>query len=188
VSSVRRSFAALTFGLAALALASAPASALGLTWQTIGVAYYHPDTATVYAGADFDNDSFVVGAGQETDGNIEDVTHLLVDFDDETLNITFDTILSTPTWNNTSFNGMIFTSVLPHGIATATVGGSTTMAAFDNSRVSFTGNQILVNWAGLSYVDGTTVEILFSFVPEPSSAALLLSAGLAAAFGLRRRS
>jgi MprA protease rhombosortase-interaction domain-containing protein len=194
MSSVRCLFAALAVGLAALSLASAPASATGLTGQSIGVVYYHPDLATVYSGASFTPASFVVGAGQETDGNIEDVTHLLVDFDDEVLNITLTTILhdppwnqSSPTWNNTAFNGMVFTSVLPHDIATATVGGATTMAGFDNSRVSFTSNEILVNWAGLSYVDGTAVEIVFTFVPEPSSATLLLGAGCAA-FALRRRS
>jgi MprA protease rhombosortase-interaction domain-containing protein len=186
MSSVSRCFVALAIGLTVVTLASAPASATGLTGQSLSVAYYHPDLSTVYSGAVFTPASFVVGAGQETDGNVEDVTHLLVDFDDEALNITLTTILQNPTWNNTSFNGMVFTSALPHGIATATVGGGTTMAGFDNSRVSFTSNEILVNWAGLSYVDGTAVEILFTFVPEPSSAALLLSAGLAA-FALRRR-
>jgi hypothetical protein len=180
----RRALAALLLGSAAVGLGTSPASALGLTGQSLGAAYYTPDSATVYGSAVWTPSSFTVGAGQETDGNIEDVTHLLVDFGDDSLTITLDTVLSTPTWNNTSHNGPIFTSVLPHGIASASVDGSTTMAGFDDTRVSFTSDQILVNWAGLSYVDGTVVKINFTFVPEPASAALLLVAGLALA---RRR-
>jgi hypothetical protein len=167
--------------LAAIASPAVPASALGLTGQSLSAAYHFPDTATVYGFVSWTPASFTVGAGQETDGNVEDVTHLLVDFADDSLTITFGTILTDPTWNNTSHNGPIFTSVLPHGIASATVDGSTTMAGFDNSRVSFTSDQILVNWAGLSYLDGTVVKINFTFVPEPASAALLLVAGLALA-------
>jgi hypothetical protein len=169
---------------AALAWAAAPASALGLTGQSLGVAYYYPDLSTVYVGTTWTPSSFTVGAGQETDGNVEDVTHLLVDFDDDSLTITFATILSNPTWNDTSFNGPVFTAALPHGIASASVNGSTTLAGFDASRVSLTGNEIRVDWGGLSYVDGTQVKIDFTFVPEPASAALLLSAGLVLA---RRR-
>lgn len=52
---------------------------------------------------------------------------------------------------------------------------ATTTVGFDNSRVSFTSDHILVNWNGLSYVDGTVVKIDFAFVsvPEPASLALL---------------
>jgi hypothetical protein len=51
--------------------------------------YYYPDTATFYGGTiPFTPSSFVVGAGQETDGNLDDRTHMLVDFGDDALNIT----------------------------------------------------------------------------------------------------
>lgn len=168
----------LSLAVAALALGqfASPANA-GLLGQTLGAGYYLPDTATVYPDAVFTPPSFVVGAGQETDGNVEDVTHLLVDFDDTTLDITLTTVLSNPTWLNQAFNGLIFTATAPHGITGATVGGSTTMAGFDDSRVTLTGDQILVNWGGLGYVDGTTVSIQFTFIPEPGTA-LLLGGGL----------
>jgi hypothetical protein len=163
---------------------AAPAAALGLDGQTIGADYYYPDLSTPYSGATFTPSSFVVGAGQETDGNVEDVTHLLVDFDDDSLTITLTTVLSSPTWVDVSFNGPVFTSALPHGIAGATVDGTTTLAGFDASRVSLTSDEIRVNWAGLSYEDGTVLKINFTFLPEPGSAALLLVACLALA---RRR-
>jgi hypothetical protein len=170
--------AVLALGLSGLV--ATPAAAMGLLGRELEVAYYTPDTATVYGGAAFTPDSFVVGLGQETDGNVEDVTHLLVDFDEDSLHIELHTILSNPTWGNTAFNGMIFTVALPLDIETATVDGSTTMSGFDNSRVSFTDHEILVNWAGLSYADGTRVNINFTFgapVPEPGSG-LLVGCGL----------
>jgi hypothetical protein len=170
--------AVLALGLSGLV--ATPAPAMGLIGRELEVAYYTPDTATVYGAAVFTPVSFVVGLGEETDGNVEGVTHLLVDFDEDSLRIQLQTILSNPTWGNTAFNGVIFTSALPLDIETATVDGSTTMSGFDDSRVSFTDDEILVNWAGLSYADGTTVNINFTFgapVPEPGSG-LLVGCGL----------
>ena len=169
--------ALLLSSLVALLMVASPVQALGLGGLGMDVGYYLPDTSTVYPLAVFTQPSFVVGPGQETDGNVEDVTHLLVDFSDDMLSIDLDTVLDCPTWGSAAFNGLIFTSFLPHAIASATVDDSTTMAGFDDSRISFTDNQILVNWAGLSYVDGTTVKINFTFVPEPG-VALLLGCGL----------
>jgi hypothetical protein len=135
------------------AAAAGPAAAVGLAGQSLGAAYYHPDTSTPYLDAVFTPASFVVGAGR----------------------------------NNTPFNGVIFTAAADHGIASATVHGSTTMAGFDDSRVSFTDDQLLLNWAGLSYVDGTVVRVDFTFVPEAGAAWLAACGALGLALVGRRR-
>jgi hypothetical protein len=177
---VRPSMAFTAIASVALTLMLAgSARALGLGGLDMSIAYYLPDASTVYPGATFTPPSFVVGSGQETAGDVEGVTTLLVDFDEVTLDIDFDTLLETPTWNNADFSGLIFMSVLPHGIVSATVDIETTMSGLDDSRISLTSDRILVNWAGLSYVDGTKVKLNFSFnlVPEPAGA-LLIGAGL----------
>lgn len=151
----------------------------GFIGTQMEVGYYTPNTSSPYASAIFTPSSFTVGAGQETVGNVEGVTNLFIDFTDNTLSVTFGTILGSPTWNTNDFNGIIFTAMSPFDFESLLVIPSTTMSGFDNSRVSFTDNQILLNWQGLSYIDGTTVNISFtsplspSAIPEPGTLALI---------------
>lgn len=172
-------------GLATAGIGDAHAGFVG---QTVTPTYQFPSLGTVYPSSSWLPATFVVGPGQDTDGNIEGVTDLLVDFSDNTLTITLRTVLSNPTWATAAFNGPVFTSVAPFEIATANVDPATTMAGLSNSRVSFSANDIEINWNGLSYVDGTRVQIDFTFIPEPGSAVLFGLAlwGLIAAHGWRR--
>lgn len=176
--------------LAWIVLVISGAAHAGFIGTQMDVGYYTPDTSSPYAPAVFTPSNFTVGAGQETVGNVEGVTSLLVDFTDSVLSITFDTILGNPTWNAASFNGVIFTAASSLGIDSAVVDASTTMAGFDNFRVSYTDDQILLNWQGLSYIDGTTVKINFtsvSTVPEPGTLALLGLGVIGLAWGRRRQ-
>ncbi len=174
----RSAFFSLALLISLLVFGWGSAAHAGLAGQSLDAGYYLPDTVTPYGPAVFTPSSFVVGPGLETIADVEGVTNLLIDFSDTSLTITLETVLATPTWNAASFSGLIFDSVAPLGIAAATVNASTTMAGFDDSRVTFNANQILVNWQGLSYVDGTELTIDFGFVPEPGTA-LLLGLGLA---------
>ena len=167
ISTIAVTTAIVAWGLAGLAPVQA-----GLIGKQMDAVYYYPDTSSSYTMASFTPPSFIVGSGQETDGDVEGVTHLLVDFSDSALAITLTTTLSSPTWGTAAFNGIIFTSPGPLGILNAVVDPATTMAGFDNSRISFSSDQILVNWNGLSYQDGTMVAINFA-VPEAAPAPLI---------------
>lgn len=183
----------LLAALPALLFASASAHA-ALIGDNFSARYHYPDVATIYIGATAPLD-FTVGAGAEGMISVEDVTFLTFDFTDNSLTVDFDTILSSPTWRDEPFNGLIFTALDSLDVSAAFVAGGTTMVGFDDSRISLVGNQIRLNWAGLGYVDGTTVRINFeplaSPIPEPQSWALLITgfcmAGSAMRFCRRRR-
>jgi hypothetical protein len=169
--------------LAGLLLATAAgttAAQAGLLGKTVSVSYSYPDAATVYGQATYSAPAFTVGPGVETVVTVEGVTAISVDFADTHLHIVLNTVLSTPTWNATSFNGLIFTVLSGSpGLTGADVTGATTMAGFTEARVSLPGNQIRVDWNGLSYVDGTVVDVDFTTVPVPEPAGLaLLGVGL----------
>jgi hypothetical protein len=134
--------------------------------QTLSATFYYPDAATPYAGAAFSPQIFAVGAGQESVADIEGVTFLSIDFSVDQVTIEFQTALSAPTWGAAAFNGIAFTSASEAnlGIAGASVNGATTLAGFDNSRLTVGTSWIAIDWNGLSYRDGQklTVDLHFS--------------------------
>lgn len=161
--------------IAASVAGTAHASLLG---KEMEATYRFPDLGSVYAFAPWSPPTFTVGAGTETTGNVENVTWLVTDFTATSLLLTFDTVLTNPTWNAAAFNGPVFSLTSGTlGIVSANVDGTTTMAGFDDSRVTVTDTEIRLDWNGLSYVDGTTIAISFTFdgtaVPEPGALALL---------------
>jgi hypothetical protein len=168
--------------IAFLAVA-APAQA-DLLGKSFSAGYFTPDLATPYANASVPPD-FLVGAGIEGSIDVEGVTDISFDFGALSLTTAFTTTLATPTWNSNSFNGIVFTSASPLNLSSAHV-VSTTMAGFDDSRITISGNQIHLNWQGLSYVDGTVINIAFGAVPEPASWAMMI-AGFAVIGGSMRR-
>jgi hypothetical protein len=148
----------------------------GLIGQTLSAQYFYPDASSPYGPASFVPPSFVVGSGVETIGDVEGVTSLIVDFSDSALILTLNTVLPAPTWSSVSFNGPIFTSSTALNLLSATSTGATTLAGFDDSRISFNSTELFLNWQGLSYRNGDIVSIAFESitdVPEPMSLALL---------------
>jgi hypothetical protein len=165
-----------------------------LIGKTLEATYYYPDITTPYAYASFAAQSFVVAPGVDTIGTVEGVTTLLTDFRGDQLIITFNTGLSSPSWNATPFNGVFFTLRTPGtlDIASAVVDPASTLLGFDNARLSFSNQAIGLDWNGLAYLDGQQIVVNFTFnqaaVPEPSMLAFALAGMLGLVFvGNRRR-
>jgi len=152
--------------------------------------YQYPTLGSIYGQASWTPPTFIVGGGVETVGNVENVTSIAVNFASSSLSMLLTTVLGSPTWGGADFNGPVFTATGPLGIAGVSVNAATTMAGFDASRVTFTGNTLRIDWNGLSYTSGTAVALDFTFVPvavpEPASFALL-GAGLLTLGAVARR-
>jgi hypothetical protein len=182
----------LFFATAAVLAAAAPVSSFGATLigSTIEANYYFPDTATVYS---FTNSpqTFVVGAGVDGSLEVEGVTFLRMDFSADTLVLTLDTVLTSPTWNSAAQNGpgIKVTSgpeIVGFDIVGETLNGTVTG--------SLNGGLFLLNWAGASYVNGDTVTVRFALsdgpgeVPLPGALPLFASVvGVAGLAAWRRR-
>jgi len=149
-----------------------------LLGATVSEEYRVPDLGTPYLEAVYSPQVFEVGAGQESAITIEGVTTFNIDFADTSLLIAFDTVLANPTLGNSSFNGLVFTSTAFSQITGAAVDATTNLAGFDASRVAIVGNELRLNFAGLSYDTDTALALNFSSqvsaIPEPASWAMMM--------------
>lgn len=170
------------FAAAALfTVVTATAAHAGFVDRTLKATYYYPNLSTPYTSAPATPAEFTVSnvLAVETTINVEDVTQIAVDFTDSSLRFDFTTSLSNPTWNSTSFNGVVFDLLAGASLslASASIDPSSTFSGFTASRVGFNDSQVTIDWNGLSYVNGTSLLINFTSapasVPEPGSLALL---------------
>lgn len=172
--------------LAAGLVATAPAFAGPIVGSTVNYQYYVPTASSPYFGAP--NGNYVVGPGVEIAqmlfglGAAIDIsaTQVVIDFD------------VTTQFGSAPFNGFALTDAFGtiDALNGVSIDGSTVLAGFDASRVSFTPDGLWVNWQGLNVDPSSRVVLNLDFgggdAPEPSAPALVALA-LAAGAWVRRR-
>ncbi|MBX3111814.1 MAG: PEP-CTERM sorting domain-containing protein [Fimbriimonadaceae bacterium] len=167
---------------AIMALAIPSVAHAGMMGSTMGDQYY------AYGGAYDSQTNFVVGAGVEDTFEALSIQYYNIDIDDNS--ITFD-YLSAGTWSSSSlslaptiYNGTAIRMVSGPSFTNVTIDGATNLAGFDASRMSWTGNEIQIDWVDLNYDENTIVKLNVETVPEPASMSVLLGGAVLA---LRRR-
>jgi hypothetical protein len=116
---------------------------------------------------------FTVGSGPEvTVSNMSSLVNFVADVSDNFVTFEFP---QSNLFASDSFNGYVLmedsATIPPFQIAT--VDPSTTLAGFDQSRVTFDDTHVYVNVSGLGVQAGQTLTVDFTAVPEPSTLALL---------------
>lgn len=174
-----RKILALAFLALCAILLATPRAHAGLIGQSASVHYAYPDVGTPYAGADYSPAEFIIDdEDPETFVALEEVTFFVVDFFDSALRIDLYTLLWNPTFNNTSFNGLVFNlfSAPAWPVSVASVLSNLPSAP----AVTFFDNQLRVDFSGISYQDGSFVQIDFTSqaaaVSEPPVWSLMLLA------------
>jgi hypothetical protein len=152
----------------------------------------------IYAGPVLAN--VVIGGGPEVSSfpgpnGLQDSNGFKIDFEANTIKID---VVAFYNFTSGTFNGLIFEPTNPaavpdFGNVFISAGG---LAGFDNSRISFTGDSISLNFQGLTFnpqsgAQSVTIQIdavQGTEVPEPASLALWSAAiGLGALARWRRR-
>jgi PEP-CTERM motif-containing protein len=171
-----------------LALPLRAAAAPTLIGDNVTINWYFPSLATLFATT-----GVLVGGGVEVAcpganplcaGFVEPAT---IDIGATSIVISEEAGSS---WAGTTFNGLEFTS-LDFGAGISLIGFTLTtdLAGLTNADISFTGNSISFNAAGLSFVDAPytiRLDLITASAPEPGTLALLGLAVTMAALGRRR--
>jgi hypothetical protein len=114
--------------------------------------------------------------------------------------VTFNYSVSTPSsWSNsplslspTVYNGIAINLLSAGSFADVSIDSATNMTGFDSSDLSFTADQIQVDWGGLDFDTSTvvTLDVTYSAtgaVPEPGTCSLMLLSLLSACLAVRSR-
>ena len=139
-----------------------------LTGDTVNITYYYPNLTSAV-------ESIGTFAVPGTSSSYFGVFTMDVADNSLTANFTDTTSWVAPV----PFNGFVLTDETNSPFTGVTVDPATNMAGFTATNVSFTPNQILVDWQGLSFDTSTVVklDINASATPEPGFAwcALLIA-------------
>lgn len=184
-----------SFALAAVAaLAFSTPALAGLDGTSATVTYNFPDLGTVYGGGNPSVSPFVIGAGVESVVDVEGVTFISIDFTDLGLTLTFNTVLNAPTWNESAFNGLVFTGPGFPTITGLTILGGSTFGAGNPGQLNFSlvDDQLRLDWGGVQYNNGEVLNLGFSNlhgdpIPEPATWAMLILGFGTVGATLRRR-
>lgn len=151
-----------------------------LTGDTVGVTYYFPDSSSVYG------DYGTVTAPGTFFGISNGDFNLVVN--DSSIVVPSFTNCDGCGWAYAPFNGFVFTDYSNSPITSVTVDSSTTMPLFSEENISWSANQIWVNWQGLQLDGGVKLDINGGggAVPEPATW-LLLGSALAGLATWRKR-
>ncbi len=173
-SALFRSAAAAALAIGTLAM---PANAT-LIGDSITAGYFFPNSVTVYSNFSVSpSPTFTVVAGTDATGTIEGFQQ---SFDFGASSFTM-TVLGGVGFNTASFSGWQFLN------NTKAFGAISSVTGIDPSRVTTSGNTLLVNWQGLSFQTNDAITVNFGVVPEPSSWMLLVGGFGLTGFAMRRR-
>jgi hypothetical protein len=164
----------LTCGLALLgAITSARAQSV------FNFNYYYPNTNS----APFQENSLIAN-GTDT---FNEIATANVTATDSTITFTFTQHGSL--YSPVAWNGPIITLTSPSSDFSSVTLDPSTTSNFSPAMWSWSGNQIDINWQGLTFYGGDTVTLDYSVeaVPEPSTLALAGLGGLGMFWQFRRR-
>lgn len=180
-----------------MGVVSKPAEASGLIGSTLEWQYYAGGSALLNNADSNTGGSFVdtgTGVGGTFIEPLQGSSALTVfNIDATATTITFDYSVgpASDSWNSptsialapTIYNGIAISLLSAGTFLNVSIDPATNMDGFVASDLSFTGDQIEVNWAGLDFTNTTEVVLdvtsgATSSVPEPGTIVLFLTAGV----------
>ena len=169
---MRKLSTVLAIAAAPLALIVAgPAAAADFLGDTLNGSYNFPGAGTVFSNQGNQvvapTASFTFRTGTPNVTAIVSAASVLLTFD------------ATGGFTGAAFNGVVLTDLTRGDITGFTLDSATTLAGFDQSRLSFTANSLSLNLQGLANTRSDRVLANVSFagasaVPEPAAWALML--------------